>query len=592
MRAQEFIHSLETGFAARALKGLTLLMVFLGLATLFNLRHFRHFSAPDAMEHAQLARNLAEGKGYTTHVIRPFSVWLLERHRGTNVNVLAEPLPDLANAPAYPWLLAKWMRLAPADATLAAAGEFKRYEPEFRIAWLNEALFFVALFILFRVALRLFDNFVAWLSVCVTLCCDLLWKFSLSGLPTMLGVVLFLAIAWCLAAAEQGHRVNKWGWVRLLLIAIVTGAFVGVAALTRYSLAVLLLPVLVFFGAYFEAKRAPMVLLALAAFAGVFAPWLQRNYEVCGTPFGTAGYAIFAETERFPGSRLERAMNPANAETPQDLKKVDLDEYWLKFRPNFTRLITDELPRLGGSWLAALFLAALLLRFNSPTLRRMRAFLLASLALLAVAQAFGRTHLSTASPDVNSENLLVLAAPLVFIFGVGLFAVLLDQLQLETPSQRGTAVGLFLVVMCVPLLLTLTAPRRSAVAWPPYYPPFIAERAGWLAEKDLLMSDAPWAVAWYGRRDCAWLTWDASADFQALHRRRPVRALYLTQLTLDQRLVSEMLRGEEKDWGWFAAEAVVKGDRPENFPLRYAFTEGFPDQLFMADKEYWKPAVK
>ncbi len=592
MRAQEFIHSLESGLAARVLKGLALFLVFLGLTTLFNLRHFRHFSAPDAMDNAQLARNLAEGKGYTTHIVRPFSVWLLERHRGTNVNVLNEPLPDLANAPAYPWLLSKWMKLAPADATIAPADQFKRYEPELHIAWLNQALFFVALFIAFRVALRLFDVFVAWLSTIALLLCDLFWKFSLSGLPTMLGVVLFLAIVWCLAAAEQGHRVNKWGWVRLLLIASVTGALVGAAALTCYPLALLALPVLVFFGAYFDTKRAPMVLLALAAFAGVFAPWLQRNYEVSGTLFGTAGYAIFEDTERFPGSRLERAINPANADTPQDLNKVDLDEYWTKFRPNFARILMDELPRLGGSWLAALFLAAVLLRFNSPTLGRMRVFLLSSLALLAVAEAFGRTHLSEASPEVNSENLLVLTAPLVFVFGVGLFSIMLDQLQLETPSQRGTAVGLFLVVMSVPLLLTVTGPKRSAIAWPPYYPPFIAERAGWLGEKDLMMSDAPWAVAWYGRRDCAWLTWDARGDFQSLHHRRPVRALYLTQFTLDRRLVSEMIRGEEKDWGWFAAEAVVKGDRPENFPLRYAFTEGFPDQIFMADKEYWKQPAK
>ncbi|MBM3877427.1 MAG: hypothetical protein FJ386_11985 [Verrucomicrobia bacterium] len=590
MRAQEFIHSLESGAAARLLKGLAFVLVFLGLATLFNLQQFRHFASPEAMDAAQLARNLATGRGCTTHFIRPFSVWLLEQHNGTNAPASAGAHPDLANAPAYPWLLAEWMKRMPAEAAIAPANEFKRHEPEQRIAWLNQSLLLVACFIVFRLALRLFDRFVAWLSALALLLSDVFWKFSLSGLPTMLGAVLFLAILWCLVAAEQGHRSNGWSWARLLPVALLAGALAGAAALTRYSLAVLILPVCVFLGAGFGIKRAPMVLLALAAFAGVFTPWLLRNHEVSGTLFGTAGYAIFADSERFPGSRLERAVNPANPETPNDLGKVDLDEYWAKFRPNFTRILADELPRLGGSWLAALFLAALLLRFNSPVLGKTRVFVLSSLGLLAVAQAFGRTQMSALSPDFNGENLLVLAAPVVFVFGVGLFSVMLDQLQLETPAQRGTAVGLFIAVISLPLVLTLTGPKRPAIAWPPYYPPFIAERAGWLGGSDLMMSDVPWAVAWYGGRDCMWLTWDAREDFQSVHRRRPVRALYLTQLTLDQRLVSEMLRGEERDWGMFAAEAIVVGERPENFPLRHAFTEGFPDQLFMADRELWKPA--
>ena len=39
-----------------------------------------------------------------------------------------------------------------------------------------------------------------------------------------------------------------------------------------------------------------------------------------------------------------------------------------------------------------------------------------------------------------------------------------------------------------------------------WYPQVIHERAGWLGERELMMSDMPWAVAWYGRRDCvcAW----------------------------------------------------------------------------------------
>ena len=66
------------------------------------------------MDAAQVARHLAEGKGYTTDFIRPFSVYLMQKHnhalhageiQTTNAVDFAElngPHPDLANPPVYP----------------------------------------------------------------------------------------------------------------------------------------------------------------------------------------------------------------------------------------------------------------------------------------------------------------------------------------------------------------------------------------------------------------------------------------------------------------------------------------------------------
>ena len=54
----------------------------------------------------------------------------------------------------------------------------------------------------------------------------------------------------------------------------------------------------------------------------------------------------------------------------------------------------------------------------------MRYFLLMCLGMFIVVQALGQTQLSDESPDVNSENLLVLLAPLVFIYGVSFFFTL------------------------------------------------------------------------------------------------------------------------------------------------------------------------
>ena len=85
-----------------------------------------------------------------------------------------------------------------------------------------------------------------------------------------------------------------------------------------------------------------------------------------------------------------------------------------------------------------------------------------------------------------------------------------------------------------------------------------------------MMSDVPWAVAWYGRRQCVWLTLNAQDDFYAINDVKPVQALYLTPKTMDGKLFSDMGLGMGNSWGSFVANAVVQRQIPGNFPLRYA----------------------
>ena len=66
------------------------------------------------METAQLARNLSEGRGYTTDSIRPLALYYLENaamNRVSRSKILAQPVPDLSNAPIYPVLLAGLMKV-------------------------------------------------------------------------------------------------------------------------------------------------------------------------------------------------------------------------------------------------------------------------------------------------------------------------------------------------------------------------------------------------------------------------------------------------------------------------------------------------
>src|SRR5204863_130395 len=110
-----------------------------------------------------------------------------------------------------------------------------------------------------------------------------------------------------------------------------------------------------------------------------------------------------------------------------------------------------DLADLGGSWASVFFLVGLMVAFLNPGLNRLRVFILIALAVLVVAQALGKGHLAADSPEINTENLVILLAPLAFIFGVAMFFLLLDQINLPFPPTRTVVSTAFGIVACAPL---------------------------------------------------------------------------------------------------------------------------------------------
>jgi len=319
----------------------------------------------------------------------------------------------------------------------------------------------------------------------------------------------------------------------------------------------------------------------------VLMPWVIRNYAVSGTPFGTAGYAIVEGTGQFPQFQLERSLHPDFSHA------ISFKSFASKLTLNVRDILTNDLPKLGGSWASILFLAGLLLGFRGLAARRMRYFLLMCLGVFIVVQALGRTQLSEKSPGLNSENLIVLLAPLVFIYGVSFFFTFLDQMKLAVPELRYVVISVFVTLACLPRILNSTplVPKVIPVVYPPYYPPEIQQTAGWMDENELMMSDVPWAVAWYGDRQCLWLTLNAQEDFFAINDNlKPVLALYLTPETTDGKFVSEWAHAGEHSWGNFMIQAVLQNQIPQGFTLRNAPTGFLPERLFLTDRQRWKTA--
>src|SRR3954463_8817636 len=161
MRLQELIHKVEVGSGYRVLSYIVGLIAFVALAAFYDLALYRNLSSMEAMDAAQLARNIANGKGYTTRFIRPLSLYVLDKYQrkmsqatvNTNAGVasfLEENHPDLANPPAYPTLIAALLKSARnSNPDVTSQKKFQVYLPDLWITILNQGLFLLIVVLVF-----------------------------------------------------------------------------------------------------------------------------------------------------------------------------------------------------------------------------------------------------------------------------------------------------------------------------------------------------------------------------------------------------------------------------------------------------------
>ena len=221
-------------------------------------------------------------------------------------------------------------------------------------------------------------------------------------------------------------------------------------------------------------------------------------------------------------------------------------------------------------------------------MNRLRIFAVLALLTLATVQALGRTYLSDHSPQINSENLLILFLPLVYLFGAGLFFLLLDQLNLNFGGSQFYVSLLVALLACLPLIFRLLPPRTSPVAYPPYSPPLIQRVGNWFENDELIMSDMPWAVGWYADKKCVWLTKNLDPDFFTINDRyKPINGLYLTPITTDGRFVTDMVRNSNWAWGRLHMDITLRKNLPKGFPLLHVDDGFMPDQLVLTDWPRW-----
>lgn len=602
---QDLIHQLEQGLGKRYVRAALGVLMLAMVAVGYNLRAYRNFYAPEAMDMAQLGRNLAEGRGYTTLCVRPLSIYLVqttsERHqRVPVVEGLRDPArlhtghPDIVNPPVWPVLLAGLFKVLPLRPEVQGQPPF-RYVPELAVVGFNQVLLLGLAAMVYWLARRLFDPAVAGLSAALLLLTEVFWRFALSGLNTILVLIWFVALAICLVRVEELGRETPEPARRVFQWSALAGLVVALGCLTRYAFGWLILPVVGYVWWVGGPRRRPAALLALVVFLLTVSPWLVRNWYWSGLPFGAATYTVLDGTYVWPGDKLVRSLQP-QFEVPVGVSPFS--PLWNKFFANLKLIMTQDALRFGGSWLGALFLAGLLVPFQHPARQRLRHFLLLCLPLLVAVQALGRTHLSDETPEINTENLLILVAPLVAVYAVAFFLTLLDQMALPLYMLRHLVTGILVVLVALPLWLVFLPPRPLRTSYPPYHPLVIQRIGSWFRPQELIMTDVPWAVAWYGQRQAVLITRhfmappedaDSQDTFFAINDYlKPINGLYLTPRTTDSRFLTGWVMAGERSWANLVIDALVSRSVPPWCPLRAAPSGFLPEQLFLADWARWR----
>lgn len=573
---QDFIYALEVGDLRRWILRLSVLLLFGLLGLVYFARQFNGLSNPVAMEQAQVARQLAEGKGYTTQVIRPFVLKELKERQN-----LAEPpqmhrMPELVHAPAYSFVLAAVFKVVRPqfDVEISRLKEFSVYDAERWVVLTNMSFLIAAVVVFYVWMVRMFDDRVAIVATLLVVVSDLIWNFSISGLPVPMLIFLLTVLGFCVNEALLADEAESYAAAALWWAA--AGLAAGLMALTRYAFIVLIVPLAVFgFTVFF--RRGLMGAIGLIVPLLLVLPWLIRNTSLTGNPFGFAWVEIFVDHPTAPGNWLWRVFSETSTQA-FGLRPLIRSELlgWANF-------LTNGSAFWGGLLLPGLFLASLLHVFRRPNCQWSRWFWVAALVLVGVMNA----ALIKLRPveDHPELNLMVVFLPVMVGFGASFLVILIGRLQLPSAVLAIPIFAAVVILQAMPLGVRMLQREPPPFAYPPYFPPIFILTGSWLNEDEIQTSDAPWAAAWYGQRTTIWLPLKRKDFFELNDFTVRISGMLLTPYAAQGRLYEDINRGEFQDWAALIRRADFK-ELP--LPQVVVLPPNNDDFMYFSDRVRWR----
>lgn len=514
------MNSSPASFDSAVLIRRILFFVVLGaLAWVHLLVLFRGLGTEQAMDQAQIARQVARGEGMTTKFIRPLEYHLAEREEEGTIPLVG--LRDTYHAPLNPLVLGAVFKLVGADDFDAwKMGKQKLiYELDRVVALVSTLFFLMAIGVTYLLVSRIFDGKIAGVTAVLMLLCDLFWQFSQSGLPQMLLLLLFSCGLYFAYRTVENQEEGRHSLVQPLVAA----AFFALMVLTHWITAWIFFGYLIYAAVAFRPRGVvALSSLAILVLAVIFP--LLRMAEITGSPFGVARFVFYNGLASGDEAAIMRTL---------DLNSTPLliDGLLLKILGTTLVQATDLIPFLGGILAAPVFFVALLHPFKRASIARFR-WLIALCWLLA---AVGMSIFGISSSNALHPNQIhLLFAPVMAAYGLAFLSILWSRLEVvsSVPFLRNAHYYAIVALSAAPIILNLPQDVRNFLAvsnrggwpqWPPYYPEILNKgMSKWVSDDptrpEIAISDQPWAVAWYADAYCVWIPRDKD-DFLTLDAR-------------------------------------------------------------------------
>ncbi|MBW3622870.1 MAG: glycosyltransferase family 39 protein [Armatimonadetes bacterium] len=510
------------------LRGWTTAVLLVGgplvLAFLYARYAFYGLSHPEAMDFAQLGRNLVLGQGFTTNVLRPLAL------DG------ASPLrmPDTTNGPLYPFFLALAFGALGARDGVAAA---------------MSGLFYVATIpVLYLLGSRLFHRGVGAVSALIFALSAPALLYAVSArhvtLYTFLMTGLFLVVFQVLARWRDSAAPGDAAPGGALALA---GILTGLLYLTDPDF-FWLIPVVAGVLVWHGPNRSATAFRFGLPLGIVVLPWMLRNFLTSGHPFlGLQSYELWMDTRFYPGFTGYRVLQK-NIVTGSGIFMAVLGKAF-----GNTGRVFQGLPETGPTWALAFFLPSLFFHFRDPASGVLRKLVLYSfLALLFASAVF-----------VVEMELFFSIVPVVLVFAVAYLLHLMQQARFSARSQWWVT-GLLALTALLPAFGSLNEKERYFFI----YQAAIAERLTDLAQEgQVVLSDKPWMVAWYGQQPSLWIPAEERRIPEIRNRVPAMNWIFLTREVREESYPWQTVFDTFQQWNSQAAHARISR-QPPPAPLR------------------------
>ncbi len=521
------------------------LVLLIGLGVFYLFIDFRGLTDANGMDQAQIAREVTRGKGFVTKCIRPVALWQTNHHLAENQEELVglAGFLDTYHAPLNPLFNSVILYLFKDSWEYDA--EKSVYILDMAIAGGAMVLLLCSIGVSYLLIARIFDARIAGVTAFLMLLCELFWKFSQTGLAQMLMLFLFSFALYFLYKAVENTQQEKSPY----LWAALAGGFFGLLALSGWITVWIFAVALVFSALYFR----PRAILALTMFGVFVLPvsiWLVRNIDVAGDPAGSAKYVFYAGNASGSESAVMRNADPES-------EKLSVDGFFVKTINASLGQLDDLYAFLGSVVVAPLFFLSLIHGFRRKEIADFRWCILA----MWVFATIGMSLFGVSDGPLDSNQIHILFVPIMTAYGLAFLSILWNRLDIpmHIPMVRDGHLIIAIVISVLPIALTLpTDVKRGMylkdrkVNYPPYYPPLVQNLKEVAKEHEVIVSDQPWAVAWYADRISLWLP-KTVEQFNTLRifsedRNQPFAGVFLSPVSTNQPLARGIVSGEFSEW--------------------------------------------